>query len=137
MRNCIDCPTDISDLHTLAKRCADCAAAAIRATKRSWAARNYKPETRRDRREYMKEYRARTAGAFHWRIPKEQIPAWVDRDALIQRYQFAAFVRTYTGIDLTVDHIVPLSGEGVCGLHVPVNLQILPRLENGLKGNSY
>jgi 5-methylcytosine-specific restriction endonuclease McrA len=67
--------------------------------------------------------------------PKWLSPEQLDEIKLL--YLFVAERRQITGLDLEVDHIVPLQGETVCGLHVPWNLQVLTASENASKGNRF
>jgi 5-methylcytosine-specific restriction endonuclease McrA len=44
---------------------------------------------------------------------------------------------TMFGIKYEVDHIIPIRGNKVSGLHVPSNLQIIKAQNNAIKGNQY
>lgn len=57
------------------------------------------------------------------------IPTWADLRAIERLYTEAA------ESGMHVDHIYPLQGKIVCGLHVANNLRLLPPLENLKKGN--
>lgn len=65
-------------------------------------------------------------------------PNWLTKEELIEMlelYEIAQAFKLYTGQEYHVDHIVPLQGENVCGLHVPWNLQVLEASENLKKSN--
>ena len=72
-------------------------------------------------------------------------PAWLSdsQKAHIKRtYRLAALMKDITESDYHVDHIVPLQGKSVCGLHVPWNLQVLRadlnlRKSNLLEGDAF
>jgi len=52
-------------------------------------------------------------------------------------YWLAADLQKVSGEKYHVDHIVPLQGKNISGLHVPWNLQILPADMNCSKSNSF
>lgn len=58
-------------------------------------------------------------------------PPWADKAAIRQIYLKAK------ALGMHVDHIIPIKGGAVCGLHVPENLQLLTAAENHKKGNRY
>lgn len=63
-------------------------------------------------------------------------PKWADHDAIGVVYLYAQ-VRREFGENVEVDHIVPLQGKTVCGLHVHDNLQVIPRFDNRSKSNRF
>ena len=69
---------------------------------------------------------------------RDATPPWLTRkqkSEIRQLYQIAITMTQTTGEQYVVDHIVPLRGEEVCGLHVPWNLRVITQEENLKKSN--
>ncbi len=69
-----------------------------------------------------------------WNSTKKRntvIPPWVS----ITDFLPICHVAVELGDGWVIDHKLPINGELVCGLHVPENLQVIPRESNRLKGN--
>jgi hypothetical protein len=65
----------------------------------------------------------------------QAIPSWADHAAIQSLYALAKRLTDESGAIHEVDHIVPLQGGTVCGLHCEANLGVLPRSENRSKSN--
>lgn len=110
----------------------------IRAKQQEWDAAN------RDKvhDQYLRNY-ARNKGTFiknalkRSKIKAQAIPKWFDNDAVNAIYIEAQRLTQEYGIQYHVDHIVPLNGKKVCGLHIFDNLQILTAEENLRKSNKF
>jgi hypothetical protein len=106
--------------------------------KKKYSERNktWRENNREHLKEYLNEY-YRTHPEykpFHNNLRRarkiQACPKWVNRNDLRKVYQSRP-----NGFH--VDHIVPLKSYLVCGLHVPWNLQILSKVKNELKSNTY
>lgn len=86
--------------------------------------------------EYNKQYYAKNKEKFRAKSAKyraariQRTPSWVDSKELEEIYKNCPQGHH-------VDHIIPLQGDLVSGLHVPANLQYLKAEDNIKKGNNY
>jgi hypothetical protein len=71
---------------------------------------------------------------------RKRVPAWLTKNDLLgmrAMYAMSRYLTEITQITWEVDHIVPLQGKNVSGLHVPGNLQIVPKSVNRSKRNLF
>lgn len=77
-------------------------------------------------------------GAAYRNRKKLATPPWLTAGQQKQIeffYTLSEKLSHINGVKMNVDHIVPVKGKAVCGLHVPWNLQVIPDVENFSKGN--
>jgi hypothetical protein len=88
---------------------------------------------RKANRDLVQAYVSERRAMRKTRMPKDMATEyrWFFKEA----HDLAKLRSELTNVDWQVDHIVPLKGEGVSGLHVPWNIQIIPAAENIAKRN--
>lgn len=105
-------------------------------TRRKWQRAN--PDkcaelNRRHRKKYPEK------GAAQRRVyearKQKAVPSWFEKTKVAKVYAKARELSRWWGLDLEVDHVVPLHSDIVCGLHCFANLQILEAGLNASKGN--
>lgn len=121
----------------------------ILANNKKWRQEN--PQYAEDRRKteaykeymatYLKGYRSSNRGKLNHlsRQYKEakanRTPEWADKEAIEAMYVLSQKITKITGVAMEVDHIIPLRGKTISGLHVETNLQLLPASLNRSKSN--
>jgi 5-methylcytosine-specific restriction endonuclease McrA len=93
-------------------------------------------------RKYKAAWKARNKGlvaadvAARKKHIRQATPKWLTKEHKAQIrsfYEEAERIKSETGIDHEVDHIVPIRGGIVSGLHVPWNLRVITAAENQTK----
>ena len=130
--------------------------ARIAAVKRAYRAANKEKIIANKRAAYLatreanlaqkREYRQANKGKINFlcsmrkKVVKQRTPVWLspfDRLKIKCYYSVAAMLARNNKEPWHVDHIVPLQGKLVSGLHVPNNLQFLRGVDNVRKKNKF
>jgi hypothetical protein len=159
VRTCLVCSVDIGDKRQGAKFCSRAHKSVFSSTRRDYAA-EYATNQEHRRKQALKYYRKdvttsrakqmvrqknnlpmfAASAAKRRAIKMQRTPSWLTEDdhwMMKQTYEFAALRTKMFGFKWHVDHIVPLQGAFVSGLHVPWNLQEIPAVENIAKHNKF
>ena len=121
-----------------AKSYRDLSADKIREKNRDWREEN-KDYIREKKSEWAKNNpeKVRSIRSKRRALELMATPRWVNHADIERVYKDAVDLQRLHGEKYHVDHIVPLNGKTVCGLHVAWNLQVLTAEQNLKKGNRF
>jgi hypothetical protein len=106
-----------------------------------WKANNPEAAAASSRKTRLKNKARVNANKAMYRANKRnRTPLWltpVDFERIQNVYKLAELQTKITGELWHVDHIIPLNGKNVSGLHVPSNLRAVRASENMLKNNKF
>jgi hypothetical protein len=109
-----------------------------RAARKAWAKKNPTAAL-----ESFKRYRERNRAKIRARLAvskqgrEKRRVLWANQDAILEIYRQAESMTQTTGRQHVVDHIIPLQGRRVSGLHVETNLRVIEHHENARKHNAW
>ena len=89
------------------------------------------------RRKQIRAVLVRHHAAKRRAVKLQRTPPWVDFKSIRAMHTQAARLTVETGIIHHVDHVIPLQGKLVSGLHVHQNMQVLTGPVNSAKGNRF
>lgn len=113
----------------------------VKAAAQKWAAENPEKVAAKSKRYRDKNPDKTTAWAVASVARRDKrVPKWLSSDdkwMLREAYALAKLRTELFGFVWEVDHIIPLRGRLVSGLHVPTNVQVIPKALNRAKRNQY
>jgi hypothetical protein len=124
--------------------CKDC----FKVAAKTWQSKN-PSKMRAWRKKYYAMHRAQELANIseyernhpRWRDKRAErnraMPKWANRFFISEIYHLAKLRTAVTGIKFHVDHVIPLRGSEVCGLHVENNLTVITAKRNIEKGNKF
>ena len=108
---------------------------------KKYRADNRDKELSRHKKYHAKNPEKNAAKAAKYNAAKlRRIPSWsneADLKAIKKIYARCKRINKLTGVEHQVDHVMPLQGENISGLHHSTNLAIIPAALNASKNNKW